>query len=56
MIFQLLGIFLIKFIQQCSGLGKFSNVSDGLTDGVWQLLLSNNPYNRYALNLLVIPF
>ena len=39
-----------------SGLRKCYNVPDGLTDSVRQLLLSNDPYNRYILNMLLIPF
>ena len=34
---------------------KIYDAPDGITDSVRQLLLRNDPYNRYVLNLLLMP-
>jgi hypothetical protein len=39
-----------------SDLRKFYDIYDGPTDSARQLLLSNDPYNRFVLNLLLMPF
>ncbi len=37
-------------------LKKRHNIQDGMADSVRQLLLSHDPYDRYVLNMLLMPF